>query len=99
MSEILSINIHQARTQPEFVFETPETFEIDTALTRGQKIATLGRWAADVEARLTAASEGMVGARGCQTNDAQILTRIGNARRRLVEVNRDEPNPGFLPCQ
>ncbi len=90
MIEISNTNVHEARFRPEVVFDGPETLELDSALTRGQKIATLDRWAADVEDRLTAASEGMVGELHSHADDANLLRRIGKVRHRLVASNPAE---------
>ncbi len=59
MAEIMRIVPDKARQDPETVFATPADIEKHVGLTRGQKLATLRRWEADVTQRLEATAEGM----------------------------------------
>lgn len=59
MSEIMRINPDKARLDPETVFARPADVDKHVGLTRGQKLATLRRWEADVTQRLEATTEGM----------------------------------------
>lgn len=71
MSEILHINTEQARHDPETAFGSPAELVASNGLNRGQKIATLERWAQQVLDRLRAGSEGMPTHR---TSPADIAT-------------------------
>jgi hypothetical protein len=71
MSEILHINTEQARHDPETAFSSPAELAASNGLNRGQKIATLERWAQQILDRLRAGSEGMPTHR---TSPADIAT-------------------------
>lgn len=75
MSEIMRIEPEKARQDPEAVFERPVDLEKEIGLTRGQKIATLKRWEADVVRRLDSTDEGMP-SNGENTSDAALLKEI-----------------------
>ena len=75
MSEIMRIVPDKARQDPETVFSRPADIEKHVGLTRGQKLATLKRWEADVTQRLKATSEGMP-SNGTTTNDSALLKEI-----------------------
>ncbi|MGD9669311.1 MAG: hypothetical protein AB7U75_09675 [Hyphomicrobiaceae bacterium] len=57
--EILSMKSETARFDPEREFGTPEKLAESPGLTRGEKIATLERWAQQILDELSATSEGM----------------------------------------
>jgi hypothetical protein len=75
MSEIMRINPDKARLDPETVFEKPAEIEKHVGLTRGQKLATLRRWEADVTQRLEATTEGMP-SNDTTSADAALLKEI-----------------------
>ena len=75
MSEIMRINPDKARLDPETVFEKPADIEKHVGLTRGQKLATLRRWEADVTQRLEATTEGMP-SNDTTSADAALLKEI-----------------------
>ncbi len=75
MSEIMRIAPERARQDPEAVFKRPADIEKEVGLTRGQKIATLKRWEADVTRRLESTDEGMP-SNNENSNDAALLKEI-----------------------
>jgi len=75
MSEIMRIVPDKARQDPETVFARPADIEKHVGLTRGQKLATLKRWEADVTQRLKATAEGMP-SNGTTTDDSALLKEI-----------------------
>jgi hypothetical protein len=75
MSEIMRISPEKARQDPEAVFDRPAGIEKEIGLTRGQKRATLKRWAADVERRLASTDEGMP-SNDQSSYDAELLKEI-----------------------
>jgi hypothetical protein len=75
MSEIMRINPDKARLDPETVFAKPADIEKHVGLTRGQKLATLRRWEADVVQRLEATTEGMP-SNDTTSADAALLKEI-----------------------
>ena len=75
MAEIMRINPDKARQDPETVFDRPADIEKHVGLTRGQKLATLKRWEADVTQRLEATVEGMP-ANGTSADDSALLKEI-----------------------
>lgn len=75
MSEIMRIEPEKARQDPEAVFDRPADIGKEVGLTRGQKIATLKRWEADVVRRLDSTDEGMP-SNGENSNDAVLLKEI-----------------------
>jgi len=75
MSEIMRINPDKARLDPETVFARPADIEKHVGLTRGQKLATLRRWEADVVQRLEATTEGMP-SNDTTSADAALLKEI-----------------------
>lgn len=60
MPEISRLSIERARLEPEAVFAHPDELVAEILLTRGQKIAALGRWRQHLEAKIRAAEEGML---------------------------------------
>jgi hypothetical protein len=75
MSEIMRITPEKARQDPEAVFDRPADIEKEVGLTRGQKLATLKRWEADVERRLASTDEGMP-SNDQNSSDADLLKEI-----------------------
>jgi hypothetical protein len=75
MSEIMRINPDKARQDPETVFARPVDIEKHVGLTRGQKLATLRRWEADVTQRLEATTEGMP-SNDTRSDDSALLKEI-----------------------
>ncbi len=75
MSEIMRINPEKARQDPEMVFDRPADIEKHLGLTRGQKLATLKRWEADVVRRIESTEEGMP-SNGTNSADAALLKEI-----------------------
>jgi hypothetical protein len=78
------IDTEAARLAPDVVFHSPDHLAAEPALTRGQKIAALDRWASDVKARLAAGSEGMP-TNGRAPDDVQLLEKIAAARKSLAD--------------
>lgn len=76
MTEIMRINPDKARQDPEAVFERPADIEKHVGLTRGQKLATLRRWEADVTRRLESTAEGMTSNDEVADDDAVLLKEI-----------------------
>lgn len=76
MTEILSINTEAAKFDPPSEFGSPAELVASAALTRGQKVAALKRWAQQIADRLAATNEGMATQ---QTSSADT--------KRLDEVN------------
>ena len=75
MSEIMRITPEKARQDPEAVFKRPADIEKEVGLTRGQKLATLKRWEADVTRRLESTDEGMP-SNNENSKDAALLKEI-----------------------
>ncbi|MEZ5773342.1 MAG: hypothetical protein R3D33_01140 [Hyphomicrobiaceae bacterium] len=93
MATIVHLNTEQARFNPESVFARPEDVVAEPGLTLGQKIATLKRWARDVQERLKSGSEGMPTNR-LATPDAALLQAIMAA---LDSLARAETAAGTAP--
>jgi hypothetical protein len=82
-STISHIHSHdEARFNPESEFEHPVDLANSVALTRGEKLAALDRWAFQVERRLAAASEGMP-TYGRAAADLKLLEDIRQVRETL----------------
>ncbi len=90
MSEIMRLNPDKARQDPETVFDRPADIEKHVGLTRGQKLATLRRWEADVTQRLEATDEGMP-SNGTSVDDAALLKEISIVIEALTAG--EEPKP------
>lgn len=90
MSEIMRIEPEKARRDPEAVFDRPADIEKEVGLTRGQKLATLKRWEADVTRRLESTDEGRP-SNNENSNDAALLKEI----KVVIEaINAgEEPHP------
>ena len=91
MSEIMRIQPDKARQDPETVFDRPADIEKEVGLTRGQKLATLKRWEADVMRRLDSTAEGMTSNDATADDDAVLLKEI----KVVIEaINAgEEPHP------
>jgi hypothetical protein len=91
MTEIARLPTEQARFEPQAIFDHPQEIVAEILLTRGQKLATLGRWRDHVLAKQRATDEGMGPAdeRECAA-DAALLTAIEEAERELDEATTDE---------
>ena len=85
MNQIMSLNTTQAREDPESEFASPQALRDEVGLTLGEKLAALERWAAIVERRLEAVGEGMQGADGEATGDAELLRQISLVIQELRE--------------
>jgi hypothetical protein len=84
MTEIMNIDMHKATTDPEAVFDEPIDVVEQVGLTRGQKIATLERWAFSVRARIDALSEGMMNhPDGAYIRDVELVRVIEKAVEEL----------------
>lgn len=90
MAEILRIDTEKARLDPESVFAHPDALVQELALTRGQKLAALDRWALQIERRLLATSEGMPG-NGTSDVDLALLNAIAAAREALQQPASSTP--------
>ncbi len=82
MTEIARITPSVAKYNPESAFETPSEIVTHVMMTRGEKIATLGRWRASILQRMDAASEGMH-TRGLSVELSDRLGSIDDALRQL----------------
>jgi len=78
MSAVLTTNLENARFEPESEFDDPRQLIECAALTRGQKVAALHRWALLVQERLDATNEGMA-PNGHSAEDLAILESINLA--------------------
>lgn len=85
--EILSIKTDVARFDPEREFGTPQMLVESPGLTRGQKIASLERWAQQVQDELAATSEGMSNAPP-PGHGAEMLEKINTA---IAELKDHKP--------
>lgn len=90
MAEIARITPHIAKYDPERAFETPHDIVGHALMTRGEKIATLGRWRASILQQISAASEGMH-TRGFSADLSKRLSHVDDAISHLVE-RRDQPS-------
>jgi hypothetical protein len=78
MSDIAKVNRRRALDDPETEFDNPEGISGCAGLTRGEKLAALGRWQFIVQRRLESADEGMTEqAEGSITKDSELLREIG----------------------
>jgi hypothetical protein len=59
MSVIAQLDRTKAKYSPADVFNSPEDIVNEIMMTRGEKLATLGRWAHDICHEMSAATEGM----------------------------------------
>ena len=90
MAEIARITPSVAKFNPERAFETPSEIVTHAMMTRGEKIATLGRWRASILQRMHAASEGMH-TRGMSADLSDRLASIDDALRELSD-RRHQPS-------
>lgn len=85
MGVISSISPEKARFDPESVFEHPSDLVHEKGLTRGQKLATLGRWRAILKDRIRASGEGMEPGDERTADDAAQIEEIAQAEAVLSE--------------
>ena len=85
MSTIMHINTEAARFDPTSVFARPMDIVSEPALTLGQKLATLQRWADSLQDQLTATSEGMQTPPGMSAEAVATLEEIAKAQAILQE--------------
>jgi hypothetical protein len=78
MSTISRVKPEEARYNPEAEFGHPSSLLESVALTRGQKIAALDRWAFALQRRIDAGSEGMPGSEW-SAEDLQLLEAVRQA--------------------
>lgn len=81
MSTISRIKPDEARYNPESEFGHPSRLLESVAMTRGQKIAALDRWAFALQRRIDAGSEGMRGDSGSE--ELELLEAVRQARETL----------------
>lgn len=81
-SKIQDLNRDAAKLDPESQFDDPQALLDEVGLTRGEKLAALKRWAAQVDRRLAAGNEGMP-TRGTEPRDAELLRQIELAKLTL----------------
>jgi len=81
-SKIQDLNRYAAKLDPESQFDDPQALLDEVGLTRGEKLAALGRWAAQVDRRLASGDEGMP-TRGTEPRDAELLRQIELAKLTL----------------
>lgn len=82
--EIQNLNRDAAKLDPESQFDCPQALLDEVGLTRGEKLAALERWAAQVDRRLASGNEGMP-TRGTEPRDAELLRQIELAKLELVD--------------
>ena len=92
MSEIFHIDRAAAKSGPEAVFALPCEIGTEIGLTRGEKLATLRRWATAVHTRLAASSEGMA-TNGTSATDLKLLDEITATIRALETGEPSEVEP------
>lgn len=83
MSTISRVKPDQARYNPEAEFGHPSRLLESVALTRGQKIAALERWAFALQRRIDAGSEGMTGSERAP-EELELLESVRQARVSLL---------------
>ena len=86
--DILHMDIEKARLEPESVFARPLDIVTVVGLTRGQKIAALGRWNLTLQDRLRATNEGMAPPAGQTAAEAATIEEIAKA---LALLEDEEP--------
>lgn len=89
MSTISRVKPDQARYNPEAEFGHPSRLLESVALTRGQKIAALERWAFALQRRIDAGSEGMPGTERT-AEDLELLEAVRQAHVWLQHETRKE---------
>lgn len=88
MGTICSID-SRATSNPDAGFASPDEVVENIALTAGQKIATLDRWAFTVRSRVDAMSEGMTTQpEGAYTRDVELLRQIEKCLQKLREATK-----------
>ena len=82
MPEIGQINRTDAKHNPAQAFESPDAIIAEVMMTRGEKLATLQRWAKSIVDEMNASSEGMRTA-GMADGLVQKLEAVNNAIAQL----------------
>ena len=86
MAEIARLPTERARFEPETVFQHPAEIVGEFLLTRGQKLAALGRWREHILQQSRAAGEGMAGPDEWEAAaDSELLAEIERAETALAE--------------
>lgn len=85
MSTIMSLDRERVRLEPASVFSMPMEVVDEIGLTRGEKLATLQRWADGLHSQLRATSEGMPSPPGMSARDVALLDEIAMAQKVLNE--------------
>jgi hypothetical protein len=83
-AEIQKLNREAVKLDPESHFDSPYALIEEVGLTRGEKLATLERWADQVDRRLDSGSEGMP-SHGTEARDAELLREIGLVKQKLED--------------
>lgn len=84
MAVLMKIDRETAKVEPESQFASPAELVACEAFTRGEKIATLKRWAYLVDRRLASGYEGMPISAAQEAADAELLRDIELARCSLM---------------
>jgi len=93
MAEVMKIDREAAKAEPESQFSSPQELVACEGLTRGEKIATLKRWAFLVDRRLASGDEGMPISEKQEAADAELLRQIQKLRSALegnIVTDEDE---------
>ena len=85
MTTIAQLPHNKATSDPASVFASPNDIVHEILLTRGEKIATLKRWRADIVAQLQAGGEGMCTNR-TSARHSELLTQVEKALAMLQEL-------------
>jgi hypothetical protein len=75
MSEHMRMKRAAAKFEQESQFDTPQQLATEPGLPRGERIASLNRWAHLVDRRISGVNEGMP-SRGDEAIDAELLREI-----------------------
>jgi len=87
--EIQNLDRNAAKLDPESYFASPQDVADEHGLTRGEKLATLERWASQVDRRLASGSEGMP-TQGTEAADGELLRQIELVKLQLEDQGEDE---------
>lgn len=88
MSEVSKLPRGEAKLDPGSVFDSPAEIVDEVLMTRGEKIATLKRWRAEIVSQLRAADEGMQKGRATATPNQEELLRMIEAA--LIDLEEPE---------
>lgn len=81
-AEISKIDRDSAKLNPEAYFDHPQELIDEVGLTKGEKIATLERWAHSVSRRLDSGNEGMP-THGTEPRDSRLLRQLELVKHKL----------------